>query len=97
MPRLIQYKHRYSDLSRFVYTPSANLTRVHPCSVLSAAVMQRNGFPSEIMLEPCDLVQLYDAMAVRVDKLPEEAKALVKSVHYHNYEDFIKARQITKV
>jgi superfamily II DNA/RNA helicase len=94
---LIEYKYRYSDLSRFIYTPEESLKRIHPCSVLSATVIQTKGFPKEIMLEPRDLVYLYDAMTRQVDKLPEASKALVLVSNYQNNDEFKKSRQISKL
>jgi superfamily II RNA helicase len=94
---LVEYKYRYSDLSRFIYNPEESLKRIHPCSVLSAIVIRATGFPREIMLEPCDLVHLYDAMVRRIHRLPEASEAAVLLCNYQTNEDFAKSRQITRL
>ena len=37
-------------------------TKIHPCAVLTAEQLQDSGFPSEISLEPCDCLELFNAM-----------------------------------
>ena len=36
--------------------------KIHPCSVLTAGQLQDSGFPSELSLEPCDCLELANAM-----------------------------------
>ena len=70
---LIQHKNRYADLRYHRYNQSTAsgqedptidqvLRRLHPCAVLDAPQLQRNGFPPQISLEPSDCLELYQAM-----------------------------------
>ena len=60
-------QHRLPALEAAGVAPDSDtgqLTKMHPCAVLSARQIQQDGFPSEISLEPCDCLELYHAMCI---------------------------------
>lgn len=86
--KLIQYTERYADLRYHRYDQPCHLVqgkaahsfdsmlqRLHPCAVLEAKDIKDGGFPSQLNLEACDCLELFNGMRAVVQAYVNEAGA----------------------
>lgn len=105
--RLIQHKHRYSDLRKFVWTPRANfnaneglhdktkhgaITAIHPVAAIAPGDRE---IPADLAFEPRDCVLLYNYMS----RLKNGDFAISESLdpdRYFRKSKFIRKAEVVK-